>query len=318
MLSLPSTLKPIGKPLSPRTQVSSSAYQDLLSILGRVGVAEGAPCRVAPLRAAARQLLAGYPTAALDARVLLGHVLGCGPAALIAADQEEVGLEPLTAFAALLDRRRRGEPVAYLTGEQEFFGRDFHVTPAVLIPRPETELLVEAALRPLPHGGRLLDLGTGSGCIAVTILAERPDSRGEAIDLSAEALAVARINARRHGVEGRLGLAPVPFEAAPSGPFDLILSNPPYIPDDQSLPTSVESYEPRQALRAGADGLDAYRVLGPVIAQRLAPQGTALLEIGADQAAAVTALLRRSFPVHQVSVKRDLAGLDRMVTITPL
>jgi len=270
------------------------------------------------LRAASERLAAaGIDTARLDAEVLLGHVLGRTRAGLYARLNETVSDEAAPRFAALLDRRARREPVAYLTGEQEFWSLPFIVSPDVLIPRPETELIVSSAIpwrAALPRGQapRVLDVGTGSGCIAVALAREIADAQGTAVDVSAAALAVARRNAERHGVAERIEFrasdvyAGLPADAT----FDLIVSNPPYLaPGDQHSPELV--FEPRAALDAGADGLDVIRRLLAGAPARLRPDGLLLVEIGAGQADAVLALA--SAARLTARVEPDLAGIPRLL-----
>ena len=276
------------------------------------------------LRAASEQLAAaGIDTARLDAEVLLGHALGQSRAGLYARLTDEVGDEAAARFAALLDRRARREPVAYLTGEQEFWSLAFTVTPDVLIPRPETELIVSSAMpwrAALPRGQAprerrppgVLDVGTGSGCIAVALARELPDADITAVDVSPAALAVARRNAERHGVADRIAFvesdvyAGLPADAT----FDLIVSNPPYLaPDDHRSPEL--DFEPRAALDAGADGLDVIRRLLAGASARLRPEGLLLVEIGAGQADAVLALAAAAgLPAR---VEPDLAGIPRLL-----
>ena len=228
--------------------------------------------------------------------------------------------EKAAAAYALLERRLHGEPVAYLTGEWEFMGHSFEITPEVLIPRSDTELLCEKALQRLPakkEGQRLrvLDLCAGSGCIGISLALERPDVSVVLADLSEGAIGVARRNIRRHGVSAHvmcvkadaLGLAPDVL-----GRFDLIVTNPPYIPagDIQGLDVSVKDYEPRMALDGGADGLDFYRSIAADWRRALKPGGALLCEIGIGQCGAVTAILLRN-RFDTVKIYRDLAGIQR-------
>ncbi|MEM9233953.1 MAG: peptide chain release factor N(5)-glutamine methyltransferase [Pseudomonadota bacterium] len=262
----------------------------------------------------ARQL-SGSPTAGLDARVLLMQAAGLDHATLIAASTDNVPQQLAAIYENHIQRRSGNEPVALIIGRQEFFGRDFEVTGDTLIPRPETEMLVEAALSGAGGGDRILDLGTGTGCLLLTLLAEMPEARGVAVDISAAALAVAKKNADNLGVAGRARFVEADFAEAPDGPFDLILSNPPYIEEGVELSASVAGFEPEMALRAGKDGLDAYRVLAPAIAERLARGGHAFLEIGTGQGGAVSQLMKSAMPDRSVRVDHDLAGHERMVAI---
>lgn len=247
----------------------------------------------------------------LERDLLLGHVLGCDRAHLFT--HPEMTVDALTAaqFLALVVRRSEGHPIAYLLGRREFYGRDFMVNSAVLIPRPETELLIDWALHLGLERARVADVGTGSGCIALTLACERPDWLVVAIDRSPEALAVCQDNRRAlsaHSVitlEGDL-LAPVRGQH-----FDLIVSNPPYVAaDDPHLSRGDLVHEPAIALAAGRDGL---AVLHRLIAQApayLSPNGWLLLEHGFDQAAAVAALLAEAGFID-IECRRDLAGIER-------
>jgi release factor glutamine methyltransferase len=266
-----------------------------------------------------RRRLRASPTPEIDARVLLMLASGLDHAGLIAHDRDPVPDEVLERFAALLTRRREGEPVAYITGRQEFYGRNFSVEPGVLIPRPETELLIDASRG--SHAGRVLDLGTGSGCLLLTALLEMPEARGIGIDASAEALAVAARNREALRLTGRARLEKMRFEDVPvmlrGELFDLILANPPYIPEKTELPASVAGFEPKGALYSGPDGLRDQRQVAEVIARMLAPSGSAFVEIGYDQEETAQAIYKESLPHFAVSVEKDMAGLPRMVAVRP-
>ena len=243
------------------------------------------------IRAATEQLGAQTDTARLDAELLMAEALDCTRSDMFLRrmrDPEPAG------YAALVARRAAHEPVAYIRGYQEFFGLGFRVTPDVLIPRGDSEVLVEAALAARPDARRVLDLGTGSGALLLAALSELPQAQGLGIDRSVAALSVATGNARALGLaeraELRLGDWTQPEWSAGLGTFDLILANPPYVEDQADLATSVRAYEPAQALFAGAEGLDDYRSLIPRLAALLAPRGVALVEIGHRQAEAVTAI----------------------------
>lgn len=216
-----------------------------------------------------------------------------------------------------LEEVRAGRPLAYITGEQAFFDRVFRVNESVLIPRPDTERLVERAIALLPPGGRFADLGTGSGCIAVSLLGRRPDASGVALDISPDALAVARENAEAAGVLDRLTLLCGDMLADPLGEalYDLILSNPPYIPREEIARYPTLAYEPQSALDGGEDGLDFYRAILDCCRKNLSPGGIFLFEIGFDQKEAVTALAK----AHRLSclVYRDFGGNDRVAEIFP-
>ncbi|MGE0239858.1 MAG: peptide chain release factor N(5)-glutamine methyltransferase [Parvibaculaceae bacterium] len=238
----------------------------------------------------ARQALAekGNPTPALDARLLLQQAAGLGHEALIADPKRLIAPDVAARFQAFLARRLAGEPVARILGEREFYGRAFKITRATLDPRPDTETLIEAALALMPadRACRIIDLGTGSGIIGVTLLAERPEAEAVMTDISAEALAVARENAGRHGVLGRSAFIQGSWFAGVEGRFDLVLSNPPYIPQ-AILPTlapEVRNFDPEAALVGGPDGLQPYREIARMAAPFLVPQGRLILEIGEGQA----------------------------------
>ncbi|MBI4757205.1 MAG: peptide chain release factor N(5)-glutamine methyltransferase [Betaproteobacteria bacterium] len=250
---------------------------------------------------------------AAEARLLLGHVTGLSHAQLVARAERALTDDEAGRFESLLARRAAGEPVAYLLGEREFYGRPFAVTPAVLIPRPETELLVELALERLRdrEAPRILDLGTGSGVLAVTLALERPDAQVVAVERSPEALRVAAANASRLG-------AAVEFTAgdwfAPIGTvrFDLIVANPPYVGEaDAHLGQGDLRFEPRHALAAGPDGLADIRRIAAAAPVHLVPGGGLLLEHGYDQAAAVRTLLAAA-GFKAVASWRDLAGIERV------
>ncbi|MBB4660034.1 release factor glutamine methyltransferase [Parvularcula dongshanensis] len=248
--------------------------------------------------------------------MLLEEVTGLDRAAMIACERDVLDDGADRRFEALLARRATGEPVSQILGRREFYGRTFRVTSDVLTPRPETEMLVEAALEALPPGGRVLDAGTGSGCLLLSVLAERPDATGRGFDVSEAALAVAAVNAAGVGVTARAALSQDRFETFSETGFDVLVCNPPYIAEAADLPADVRHFEPAGALFAGTDGLDAYRVLASKAPGWLSPGGAAFFEIGAGQGEAVAALMRRGFGAPcDVSVLPDLAGLDRMIAV---
>lgn len=248
-----------------------------------------------------------------EARQLLGHVLDKSAAWLLAHGEQVLDEDDLLAFASLAARRAGGEPVAYLVGRREFFGRDFDVSPAVLIPRPETELLVDVAVAKVGAGetARILDLGTGSGCIAISLALELPQAQVTAIDASAAALAVARRNAERYSARLRFVTSDW-FDALGEESFDLIVANPPYIAAaDPHLAAGDLRHEPATALASGADGLDALRRIIARAPAHLAPGGQLWLEHGYDQAAAVQELLFAA-GLTDAEQHRDLAGIIRV------
>jgi release factor glutamine methyltransferase len=264
--------------------------------------------------ALARALGLDKAEARLEAQILLGHTLARPRAWLIAHGDEPLGPEQTAAFADLFERRWSGEPIAYILGEREFYSLNFMVTPAVLIPRPETELLVELALEHLPanRSVRVLDLGTGSGAVAVTLALHRPQAEVVAVDQSAAALDVARENALRLGA-GNLRLIQSDWYSALSGEkFDLIVSNPPYIAvADPHLAQGDLRFEPVAALAAGLDGLDDIRSIVRGAAAHLNPGGWLLFEHGYDQAAACRELLAQA-GFSQAASATDLAGIARI------
>ncbi len=263
------------------------------------------------IRAAAARLAETSDTARLDAEVLMAHALGVSRSDLLLRHMRD---EAPTTFAALIERRLTHEPVAYITGSQEFFGLTLTVTPAVLIPRGDSEVLVEAALAAHPKALRVLDCGTGSGALLLVALVNLPEAHGVGIERSAEALAVARGNAEALGLSARTNLRHADWDkpgwADGLGRFDLILANPPYVEDAAELAPSVSAHEPGGALFAGADGLDAYRVLIPQLPALLAFDGTALVEIGYTQAGAVSELAAAAG--FAATLHHDLSGRPRV------
>lgn len=258
----------------------------------------------------------GFVTAALDAKLLAGHVLGLDALGLALRESDVAPEHAVMALAPLLQRRLGGESVARIIGYKQFYGLDFVLSPATLEPRPDTELLVDLALLALPPRGKLLDLGTGTGCIPIAVLANRPEALGLATDLNPLALEIAAENARRHGVAERLSLRQGDWFGAVTGEemFDLILSNPPYIASSvvDTLAPEVRDFDPRLALDGGADGLAPYRVIADEASRFLRVNGQVLVEIGYDQGEAVAALFRAA-GFANVAVHKDLAGLDRVV-----
>jgi release factor glutamine methyltransferase len=256
------------------------------------------------LTRATRQLAASpdlRADAARDAALLLRHALGISHAAQLAEPERALTPAQQAAFDALVQRRLANEPIQYITGEQEFYGLALGVTPAVLIPRPETEILVEAVLREVKRAGlqaalRILDVGTGSGAIAIALAHHLPHAHVTAVDLSAAALEVAASNAARHALTDRIRfVASDLLDALPPDElhFDVIASNPPYVPtaDRASLHPQVREHEPAAALFAGPDGFDVYRRLIPQARAALRPNGLLALEIGQGQREAIASLL---------------------------
>ena len=266
----------------------------------------------------------GSPSARLDAELLTAHALGLRRLDVYLQYDRPLREEELEPMRELVRRRGRGEPVAYLVGRREFWSRPFRVTPDVLIPRPETELVVERALlwarRRAGQNGdglRIADLGTGSGCLAVTLAAELSGAQVWATDVSASALAVAGENARRLGTAGRVHLLEgrwaAPLRAL--APFDLVVSNPPYVSTSEleALMKDVRDHEPRLALDGGDDGLDAYRELLPDVPALLTPAAALVLEVDTTRASQVVELVEQRLPDAAVGIHADLAHHDRVV-----
>jgi release factor glutamine methyltransferase len=268
---------------------------------------------------------AGVDEPRLSAELLLAHALGWAKIELYTRFDHQPSSDERASLRELVRRAARHEPIAYLVGHKEFYSLDLEVTPDVLIPRPETETLVEQAIAccRAAEGPEvtLLDMGTGSGCIAITVLSQVPEARAVGSDISAAALEVAGRNARRHNVADRLRLVEadrlnLPADCVPEGGFDLIVSNPPYIADGDlaALPANVREYEPQITLSAGEDGLAFYRALqadGPGL---VAPGGTLLVEIGAGSRDAVAKVMQQDGLFEHVGTYRDPGGAhDRVM-----
>jgi release factor glutamine methyltransferase len=259
---------------------------------------------------AARRLAAVSDTPRLDAELLLAHAYGLSRERLLLDPPREAP----QGFEALIGRRLAHEPVAYIVGHRAFWTIDLAVGPGVLIPRPDSETLIEAAVEHFGERGpgRVLDLGTGSGALLLAALAQWPRATGSGVDTSEAALAVARANAERLGFADRATIARGSWDAAATAEFDLILCNPPYVEMDAILPKDVVDYEPASALFAGPEGLDEYRRIASVL--RPAPGGVACVEIGATQEKAVRTLFEAQGLLTQV--KRDLGGRDRCIIVS--
>lgn len=265
-----------------------------------------------------------------DLQVLLAHATGKNRAWVLAHPEAVLTPEQEQTFLALKARYEAGEPLPYLLGHWEFYGLDFHVSPDVLIPRSETELLIDSALararmRSTTGAGlRFIDIGTGSGCIPVTLATLLPDAEISATDISPAALAVARLNAEKHGVAQRITFYEADLFSSSAEPstvhrlpstFDLILSNPPYIPTDTLRELPIYGREPTLALDGGPDGMEVIRRLLGQSKRWLAAGGTLLLEIEYRQGAQAAALARENFPEADIHIHKDLAGLDRLLAI---
>ncbi|MEE9348143.1 MAG: peptide chain release factor N(5)-glutamine methyltransferase [Robiginitomaculum sp.] len=265
----------------------------------------------------ARFAAAQLETANLDARVLIGHALGLSHSDMIMRAGEPIHADILTVIEGYALRRIGGEPVWQILGYRDFWKRRFKITHDVLTPRPETEGLVAAALELIKDVSvpRILDLGTGSGAVILSLLGERADAHGFAVDISQAALNVARENADSFGVECEfyLGAWQAPLNGL--APFDLIVSNPPYITDAAmgALPREVSGFDPDISLRGGADGLEAYRAIAAGLAAHLKPGGALALEIGYDQGQSVVDILRAT-GMGDICTLKDLSGHDRIVT----
>jgi release factor glutamine methyltransferase len=271
---------------------------------------------IARARIQFRQAGIAPPEADLDARMLAGLALGWDQARVVSAAREEPPETFEEQYAALVGRRAAREPVAYIAGVQEFWGLPMHVSPAVLIPRPETELLIEASLACFSGRSarfRAADVCTGSGCVAVALARERPAASIVATDVSHAALDVARENARLHAVADRVTFVESDLLQTVSDQFDLIVSNPPYVPhgDRPGLPPEVRDHEPPIALFAGADGLATISRLVQTAVTRLRPGGTLVFEFGFGQAEAVETLISREPALTMAEVRRDLQGIPR-------
>jgi release factor glutamine methyltransferase len=286
------------------------------------------PMRRALLWAAQLLRQAGLDNSQLDAEVLLRHVLDMEKEQLYMNGDAAISAGKEAKFRELLQRRSRREPVAHITGHKEFWSLDFVVTPAVLIPRPETELLVEVALQFVRRlasisSVKVLDIGTGSGVISVCLAKEQREIKIVAVDISPVALDTARVNAGRHGVADRIRFLPgdlfAPVKAAPQT-FDLIVSNPPYIRSGElsMLAPEIREWEPMIALDGGADGIDTYRRMIKEAHEYLVPGGSIVLEIGAEMASTVAELFSRSGCYRPASVYQDYAGKDRVIAAIKL
>jgi release factor glutamine methyltransferase len=270
----------------------------------------------------ARFKRASVDSADLDARILVGSVLGLDLTGLIAAAARILTDDESERLEGFARRRIAGEPAARIIGLKEFWGLPLRLSPATLVPRPDTETVVEAALEILRAEARrdsplrIADLGTGSGAILLALLSELPEAFGVGTDISVQALRTARDNARQLGFAARAAFLACDFAAALSGPFDLIVSNPPYIRSAHiaSLDPEVRDHDPHRALDGGFDGLGAYRLIAPQAARLLAPDGALVVEVGHDQSGDVQAVLTAAGLAPARPPKSDLAGIRRAVT----
>ena len=275
--------------------------------------------------AAAALAVAGIDNVRFEARLLLAHAAGLSVEQLIARGAEPAPTGVAKTLRALTARRVGREPMAYVLGEREFWGLPFKVSPAVLVPRPDSETLIEAALALMPdrqRPWRILDLGLGSGCLLLTLLREYPAARGVGLELSGDALAVASTNAEALGVAGRAELVlgdwrQPHWHELLQGPFDLIVSNPPYIEADaiERMMPEVARFEPKLALDGGPDGLAAYRYIATAAPALMAPDGHLLVEVGVGQVPEISKIFSSAGLWAPVCWK-DLAGIDRVISLT--
>jgi release factor glutamine methyltransferase len=262
---------------------------------------------------------AGLETPELDARILVGHALGLDHAGLAAHGDARLADDEAHAIAALARRRLRREPVARILGRKEFWGLPLRLNDETLVPRPETETLVEAALAAVDSGGararplRVADLGTGSGALVLALVCELPAAFGVGTDVSVPALDCARENAAALGLAGRTAFVACDYGTALAGPFDLVVANPPYVPRDEvaTLAPEVRDFDPRRALDGGRDGLDGYRAIAADARRLLAADGILVLEIGAGQSDAATRIVAAGGLRLSDPPRRDLAGVAR-------
>ena len=263
---------------------------------------------------AARQLQKTSDTARLDSEVLMAEALHIDRDKLILSPPDR---QVPDRFWQMLERRKAGEPVAYITGRRAFWNIELHVGPGVLVPRPDSEVLIASAIEHFEQAGgpkRILDLGTGPGTLLLAALDVWPEATGVGVDVSRRAMSYAAANARRLGFEPRVKLREGDWANGISETFDLILCNPPYVPEGAEVGAGVREFEPDEALFAGKEGLDAYRALARQLPRLLNERGVAAVEIGHDQAEAVTALIARDG--LQAKVARDLAGRNRALLLT--
>lgn len=267
----------------------------------------------------AREILAAnnIEDASLESELLLRHTLKISRVQLYLDLSRELSSEQEETFWHLIRRRLNGEPIAYITGHREFYGLDFYVAPGVLIPRPESELLVEKALRLAQshYISTIADIGTGCGAIAISLALNLPQTKIYATDISASALEVARVNCRKHGVVDRVCLLHGDMLDPLPEPVDLIIANLPYVKESEVSRMGRANLEPQLALNGGSDGLEKIRQLCRQVSMKLRPQGCLLLEIGQGQGKAVTAFLRHLFPSASVEVALDLSGIERVVRL---
>lgn len=268
------------------------------------------------LRAAAAKL-SNSQTPLLDARVLVRRALGLDDAGMILAGGKILAAEEIDAIDALIARRIGGESVAHIVGEKEFYGLSFKVAPGLLVPRPDSETLIDAVRKRRPADAplRVLDLGTGTGCLLLTLLHVFPRASGIGVDINPAAIRTAKENAIRLGQEGRVAFLVGDWAGGLEGRFDVIVSNPPYIEaaDLAALPTEIREFEDRRALIGGADGLEAYRAILAVLPRLLSAGGLTVFELGKGQVDAVSGLAVKVRPDAAIFIERDLEGRERVI-----
>ena len=263
---------------------------------------------------------AGIPDPRREARLLVRHATGWGDATMLVDPGQELGDDQAAALDAMAARRASREPMAYIVGEREFWSLPFRVTPATLVPRPDTETVVEAVLADIGDETRtlrILDLGTGSGCLLLALLSEFPNASGLGVDISASALEVAKVNAARLGFDVRATFRIGDWLDGVEEKFDVVVANPPYVPDREipDLDVDVRAFEPLSALAGGPDGLDAYRRIARRLGKALAMDGIACFEVGAGHADSVAAIFAgQGFRIQ--AVRADLAGIPRAVAVS--
>jgi release factor glutamine methyltransferase len=261
----------------------------------------------------------GIPTPQLDARVLMNHSLGITSETLMNSGSKNLSETEASKYRKLVERRLKREPIAYITGRKEFWSMNFNVSSSTLVPRPDSETLVEAVLADFPRGKslRVLDLGTGSGCLLLSILSEFANATGVGVDLSPEAVKIATENAEKLGLSERVVFKVSDWATNLNGEFDIIISNPPYIPSQQItvLDQEVRDYEPRAALDGGKDGLDCYRIIIPQTARLITESGKIYFEIGNGQDEEVRKIGTAS-GLNFVKEAQDLAGTIRVISFS--
>jgi release factor glutamine methyltransferase len=269
--------------------------------------------------ATSRLTEAGIDTARLDARVLLEHVLGVDHTYMIVNHTQLIKKVEIAEFKTLLERREQREPVATIVGHREFWSMDFKTSRFTLDPRPDSETLIDAVMRLRPNRAKsynILDLGTGTGCLLLSLLSEYPAAQGVAVDVSKEALEIAGHNAKELGLNGRTEFVESSWGEKLVGKFDIIITNPPYIPtaDIAELEKEVTEYDPHRALDGGTDGLDEYRKVIPDVKRLLAPEGLSVIEFGEGQHDDVIALCEQA-GLSLIKTEKDLAGIIRCVVV---